>query len=530
MVSIVDQEDVEVLRHAVGDRRERRVGRGVDGDVRVAADAVLIDAVVGNFGRAGMDVAIEVVAIAAAEEPGVAVAIPVERAAQRARDRLAEAGVRDRGLDHGRRAAEREHEITSTGTRPTYAARRSSARSFREPIDDAHRELHARIREREHNAATVGPRNGRRRAVSQLRHAHAAIATATNASAASAGRAGALATADPRRYREQALDRAREQQRDRHRRDQRGERRGHHDHHDEPHLVAIADVGQRARVAHEQRDAEHRQAGEHERQAGDRAARIACAARGVLGRGEPREVPGTRAAPSATTRPRHEADQRTIAAWDSDVYSTKRRRAAMPGTNCAASGHDQMASIAPAAPAALAPANRPIASIWPMGRGPAHRRASRQCRLPPRRGRVPRRMTVLRVRWLLLGIAAAVLVGHALVYNFVTDDAYISFVFARNFADTASCVQPRPAGRGLYEFLVDGDPWPADHRRCPAGDLVHRARHRVRAWHAVARVPRVEPALAGRRCGRVSRRSCSRAVGFACWAAGGLETELFTCW
>src|SRR5437763_948394 len=40
-----------------------------------------------------------------------------------------------------------------------------------------------------------------------------------------------------------------------------------------------------------------------------------------------------------------------------------------------------------------------------------------------------------RVRWLLLGIAAIALVVHSLAYNFVTDDAYISFVFSRNFAE-----------------------------------------------------------------------------------------------
>src|SRR3954462_15183564 len=40
-----------------------------------------------------------------------------------------------------------------------------------------------------------------------------------------------------------------------------------------------------------------------------------------------------------------------------------------------------------------------------------------------------------RLRWLLLGAAAVVLVVHSLAYNFVTDDAYISFVFSRNFAE-----------------------------------------------------------------------------------------------
>ena len=37
-------------------------------------------------------------------------------------------------------------------------------------------------------------------------------------------------------------------------------------------------------------------------------------------------------------------------------------------------------------------------------------------------------------RWIVLGIAGAVLLWHSLLYNFVTDDAYISFVYSRNFA------------------------------------------------------------------------------------------------
>ena len=32
-------------------------------------------------------------------------------------------------------------------------------------------------------------------------------------------------------------------------------------------------------------------------------------------------------------------------------------------------------------------------------------------------------------------VAAVVLIGHALAYNFVTDDAYISFVYSRNLAE-----------------------------------------------------------------------------------------------
>ena len=38
-------------------------------------------------------------------------------------------------------------------------------------------------------------------------------------------------------------------------------------------------------------------------------------------------------------------------------------------------------------------------------------------------------------RWIVLGLAGVVLVAHSLLYNFVTDDAYISFVYSRNFAE-----------------------------------------------------------------------------------------------
>src|SRR5438552_14268375 len=42
-------------------------------------------------------------------------------------------------------------------------------------------------------------------------------------------------------------------------------------------------------------------------------------------------------------------------------------------------------------------------------------------------------MRALRAWWPVL-LAAPLLVAHLLVFNFVTDDAYISFVYARNFA------------------------------------------------------------------------------------------------
>jgi len=49
-------------------------------------------------------------------------------------------------------------------------------------------------------------------------------------------------------------------------------------------------------------------------------------------------------------------------------------------------------------------------------------------------------MTVERVRWLLLGLAVAILAAHSLAYDFITDDAYISFVYSRNFAEHGELV------------------------------------------------------------------------------------------
>ena len=74
------EQHVEVGGHARGHRRELRIGIGRFG-VGVAAEAVLIDAVVGDLGRARMHGRIAVVAVTAAEEARVAVAVPVERAA-----------------------------------------------------------------------------------------------------------------------------------------------------------------------------------------------------------------------------------------------------------------------------------------------------------------------------------------------------------------------------------------------------------------------------------------------------------------
>src|SRR5579859_4180196 len=46
----------------------------------------------------------------------------------------------------------------------------------------------------------------------------------------------------------------------------------------------------------------------------------------------------------------------------------------------------------------------------------------------------------MRVAFVLLAVAAAALVAHSLVFNFVTDDAFISFVYSRNLAQHGQLV------------------------------------------------------------------------------------------
>ena len=135
-----------------------------------------------------------------------------------------------------------------------------------------------------------------------------------------------------------------------------------------------------------------------------------------------------------------------------------------------------------------------------------------------------------RARWGLLGAAAIVLIGHSLAYNFVTDDAYISFVFARNLAEHGQLAfnlgQPVEGYTSfLWTFVLGigmlaGIAPEASSRvlgtACALATLylvfriIERALGRKTAW---AGVP---PILL----------ACSS--GFACWTSGGLETQLYT--
>jgi len=135
-----------------------------------------------------------------------------------------------------------------------------------------------------------------------------------------------------------------------------------------------------------------------------------------------------------------------------------------------------------------------------------------------------------RARWLVLGAAAIALVAHSLAYNFVTDDAYISFVFSRNLAEhgqlTFNLGQPVEGytsflwtfvlGVGMLAGVPPG--WSSRVLGTACGlatlyvvfRLAERALGRRTPWAAL-------PALL---------LACSS--GFACWTSGGLETQLYT--
>jgi hypothetical protein len=133
-------------------------------------------------------------------------------------------------------------------------------------------------------------------------------------------------------------------------------------------------------------------------------------------------------------------------------------------------------------------------------------------------------------RWALLGLAAIVLVAHSLAYNFVTDDAYISFVFSRNFAEHGQLAfnlgQPV---EGYTNFL-----WTFVLGLAMVVGLGPEGSSRVLATAcAVATlyvVVRIMDRVLGRRSpwAAVPALLLASSSGFACWTSGGLETQLYT--
>ena len=138
---------------------------------------------------------------------------------------------------------------------------------------------------------------------------------------------------------------------------------------------------------------------------------------------------------------------------------------------------------------------------------------------------MPRRL----LAWAPLGVAAAVLIWHSLQYNFVTDDAYISFVYSRNLAEhgelTFNLGDPVEGYTSfLWTFVLGvlmlvGIPPELSSlvlgTACGIGTLV--VTYRILARLEVTAPWRYLPAFL-----------LAFSAGFACWSSGGLETQAFT--
>lgn len=133
-------------------------------------------------------------------------------------------------------------------------------------------------------------------------------------------------------------------------------------------------------------------------------------------------------------------------------------------------------------------------------------------------------------RWSLLAIAGAVLVVHSLRYNFVTDDAYISFVFSRNLAEHGELAFNLGAPvEGYTNFL-----WTVLLGGLMKLGLAPELTSRVLGTACALGTLVLAFRLVDRALGRPSLWAALPALllaassGFACWSSGGLETQLFT--
>jgi arabinofuranosyltransferase len=143
---------------------------------------------------------------------------------------------------------------------------------------------------------------------------------------------------------------------------------------------------------------------------------------------------------------------------------------------------------------------------------------------------MPAMLAILRRYWPVL-VATAVLVPHALLFDFVNDDAYISFRYAQNLAQHGELVfnlGERVEGytNFLWTVLLAG------------GILVGASPVMVSRFLGVmfgvatlAVAVRLSLRVSGERPSRwhlVAPVGLAATGAFACWCTGGLETQLFT--
>ncbi|HXU70287.1 MAG TPA: hypothetical protein VN947_13215 [Polyangia bacterium] len=139
----------------------------------------------------------------------------------------------------------------------------------------------------------------------------------------------------------------------------------------------------------------------------------------------------------------------------------------------------------------------------------------------------PRRVLLV----VLLVVAAVALVAHSLVFNFVTDDAYISFVYARNLADHGKLVF------NLGEHPVEGYTnflWTVLLAGFLKVGLVPEIMSRVLGTGFAVATLGVVAWMSRRIKGddyswwdALPALILAGVPGYACWASGGLETQMF---
>ena len=142
----------------------------------------------------------------------------------------------------------------------------------------------------------------------------------------------------------------------------------------------------------------------------------------------------------------------------------------------------------------------------------------------------------LSLRRALLLVAGLLLVAHASYFEFVNDDAFISFRYADNLVRHGELTyNPGERVEGYTNFLwtvtiagviaLGGDPVPWSHALGIAfglGTLLVVARFLARWRAGVARPPEPRPIDA------LGALWLAAAPGYACWSTGGLETQQFT--
>jgi hypothetical protein len=136
-----------------------------------------------------------------------------------------------------------------------------------------------------------------------------------------------------------------------------------------------------------------------------------------------------------------------------------------------------------------------------------------------------------------LGLCGAVLLWHSLQYNFVTDDAFISFVYSRNFAEHNSLVfnlgDPVEGYTNfLWTFILGllmklGLPPEVTSRLLGTGFAMATLYVSFRLVEWIGR-PTGSSADNGSWWDYLAPALLAMSAGFACWSSGGLETQMFT--